>query len=342
VNPTRNDIAITYPVERRLVERAVELLASQRKTTSRFYKFLVRASIAFVSVALLTIIMSVIEYSLGWTAFGVISALLVFPLLVAALAWVGAFLAGLPQLGIQWWFSRRMRKIGFADAALTPATTWRKGSLHFLGSILGALGVVALLVTAILLSVLWFDPEIGGDAGSADPGSTNTGVMDLIVLGAVGLLFTVPSFLARRRRALDLLHRSKDLEDRLARALAEQAPGDEVAIRAQDLNLMASIERARIEREREEAISMAGMQRDEFVLLYAREAVEKMRTLDPETRMRVEEEASELTESARRAAARQDEHSGLLQIRVPDTDLQLNCSVDEMKKQVRLVSVTDV
>ena len=64
-----------------------------------------------------------------------------------------------------------------------------------------------------------------------------------------------------------------------------------------------------------------------------------IRSLDPDTRMLVEEQAANLTQATRRAEAQLDERSGLWQIQVPGTNLRLDYSVDERKHQVKLISV---
>ena len=109
MNSDRDDIAITYPVERPLIERAIELLTKQRRTIGQFHKFLVRSSIAFVSAMAIAIIVRLIERALGWTALDLVAAFLLLPLIFAGAALALAFLAGIPQLATQWWFSTTNR-----------------------------------------------------------------------------------------------------------------------------------------------------------------------------------------------------------------------------------------
>ncbi len=327
-----DDVTITYPVERSLVERALELLTRQRRVTGGFHKFLTWPGIVFAATLLALSVTAVFYFGSDKASLSRFSPPLFILHILTGSVLAIAFLAGLPQMGVQWWIFRRLRKIGLGEPTLAQPSTWKRRLRQILGAIFAALGVVFLMLAGPFLHLSLID--IDGLSGF---------IMSIVFLG-LGLLLTVPHFISRRRQSLDLIRRTNELSKRLSQTLSETSAGVTVAVRAQDLNMMARMEQAHIEAEREEAVARARREErpDDLVLLKTKDAVTGIRKLEPETRILVQEQAAALTQAAESADAKWDEESGLWQLVVPDTRVQLNYAVDTEKHQVKLVSVVNL
>lgn len=336
MNSSIDDVTITYPVERSLVQRAVELLSRQRQMTSRFQRFLRWPAIVFVATLLVMIVTAAFYFASDTTSLKWFSAPLFGLLFLAGFVLAVAFLAALPQMAFQWSFFRRLRKMGLGEAALLQNVSWRRRLRQVLGAIFAVLGVGFLWLAGMSFHVSLISSDVEG--------RDLFGLVGSVVLLVLGLLLTVPHFISRRRQSLDLIERIDELSRQLSEALSQTRPGETVAVRAQDLNMMARMERAHIEAERQEAVARARREErpDDLVLLNTRDAVDEIRALEPETRIQVQEQAAELTHAVVSPGAEWDEESGLWRLVVPDTRVQLQYAIDTEKHQVRLVSVVNL
>lgn len=331
-----DDVTITYPVERSLVERAVELLNRQRRVTGGFHKFLTWPGIVFAATLLALSVTALFYLGTDRASLIWFSAPLFGLHFLTGLVLLIAFLALLPQMGVQWWIFRGLRKIGLGEPALARPPTWRRRLRQIVGLFFAVVGVVFLMLAgpSLHLSFIPSDTEDSGLSGF---------IMSIVFLG-LGLPLTVPHFISRRRQSLDLIRRTNELSKRLSQTLSETSAGVTVAVRAQDLNMMARMEQAHIEAEREEAVARARREErpDDLVLLKTKDAVTGIRKLEPETRILVQEQAAALTQAAESAGAKWNEESGLWELVVLDTQVQLNYAVDKEKHQVKLVSVVNL
>jgi hypothetical protein len=329
-----SDIKITYPVERSIVERATEMLGKQRHRTNGFRKLLFWSGVVFASTLTVLALTSVIYIGSESTSFASFSAGLFGFHMLAALALAIAFLACLPQAGFEWWFLRRIRETGLSELALLPPSTWRRRILRLFGPVLGILGVLLLTMVGLALHISFVRTDTGG-------GEISDLYVSLIFL-VIGVLLTAPPFIARNRESQDLIRRIDELDERLSAALTETESGSTVVVRAQDLNVMARMEQARIEAERREAVTRARREDrpDDLVLLSSKDALAGIRELAGDARIHVQEQAAALTQHAEPPSAEFDEASGLWSIVVPDTRISLNYSIDREKHEVNLVSVS--
>lgn len=337
MNVAPGEMKITYPVQRLQIERALVILGKQQRATWRFYRFLTGAYQVFAITLALLSLAPVLKGMLSASGFDVLLGILFLFFIPTGLIFMIAFLSGLPLMGIQWWFSRRLSKLGLNEVGEMPASTLKTR----FPQILGALGSVIGVFFLMMFIILFVGPAV-------DPGffierhwSTNDRLIIQGLCLGIGLLLTVPHFISRRRQSRTLMSRIDGLRHKLSEHLSDTSAGETVDIPVEDLNLMARIEEAQIERDRAEAIADARREArpDDYGLLNSRRTMEAISRLEPEVRVRVQEQAAALTRVTQPANATWDESAGMWRLTVPDTNVQMSYLVDKEKHQIKVISV---
>jgi len=313
------------------VNQALDILDKEERANRRAYKFLRGAFFGFLGI-LACILLLAISREIWPEQSATIELphiLLTFFALLFAIVLCIAFLWELLLIWRNWRFERRYGAFDpagrFQDTVIP--VTWL-GRLRWFA--------IAVLVAPTGALLLWFAIMIGGVA-------LEYGEDDLLVefiLGTIGLALIAFAFTSRRRA---LLGKLEDV-DRLRRVLSDVARQSEtvpIHVSAENLNEVAKIEKAQIERDRFGAIA-SGMREEgssDFSLLRSRRMLADAGRLNAQARIGIEEQAEMLRHVQKPSEAIWDESLKNWRLRVPDTDVEIAYVIDDENRTITLVSV---
>jgi len=302
---------------------------------SKFNRFLGGTALLFVTIIVLFSMVPFLQGRVSESNFTVFVGLFSLIFILNGLVLIIAFLAGLPMMGMHWWFTHRLHKLGFDQFTIAPSSM-KTSTLQVIGAIGTIFGIFIIMGFFAYLVGSIVEPQYF-ESASNDSDAKLGSVVGLVI----GLLLTVPHFIHRRQQSHKLLSHIDTLKTKLCEYISLPSDTDTVEIPVEDLNLLASLEQSQIALDRAHAINAAKKEThaNDYVLLNSRNTAKAMSTLKPEARLQVQSQAVELTHIQQPRNAIWDESEGLWHLKVPDAQVQLNYIVDKDKHQIRVLSL---
>lgn len=297
-----------------------------------------------VAVALLSLLALI--FSEEWaTIFFWIVIILLFvlyiPLIAAAVGIAILFFLNLPLIRKLWRQNRLVHRLGLSEALKAPwqAVRKKKRLRNILTLIVGGLGL--LLMVGGLIFGVQFAKGVDWSAGE----DVLFFVSALLLLITVGAALIATHFMRRGKEQLEVVAR---LQSSLAgyKEAAEQAEGTPIDIPAEEYEQIAQIERAQISRHRAQSIQ-AGFEEPgaaTYLVQKSRTVRSAQAQLDPMTRLRVQNQIDALTTEPRPSGATEDPKTKTWRLRVPETSVEIDYSVDDATQRIKIFflrSVTD-
>ncbi|UCH89347.1 MAG: hypothetical protein JSV49_01485 [Thermoplasmata archaeon] len=249
------------------------------------------------------------------------------------------FLINVPY-GIKLWRqSRLVRRIGLSHTLAPP---WRavrkKGRLrNILTLIVSYLGIVLILL-GLTIGIL-----VANVADWSDPGE----IFAYLVLSPgiimIGVTFLVIHYMRRGKERLEtVIELQLSLSD--YRDTAEEAESKQVKIPTEQYDQIAQIERAQINREREESILASFDNADllEYSVQKSRSVRDELATISPDIRMVIEDQIQELMIEPQPPGVKRDSKTELLQLRVPNAPVEIYFGIDEEAHRIMISSVKQI
>jgi hypothetical protein len=157
---------------------------------------------------------------------------------------------------------------------------------------------------------------------------------------AFGVTVLLWRFVQQSREQWAIVADANRLQSVLESMQAKAGAGEEVAISAAVVEQAAQIERVSIGRERRDAVvAGTGATHHGYGVLLARDLSSQKALLDPQRRVAVEELIENLSANPRPAGV-ESNPEGLLSVRTPERDVELQYSVDEGAHRVQIVALT--
>jgi hypothetical protein len=231
---------------------------------------------------------------------------------------------------------RLLKKLGIREVSLSAWRQQRRGYRWATpsGAVLTGSGVLALvwgLLGLILMIGMWIEE---GDAGM---------LINAVFYGLVfafGVTVLVWRFVQRSREQWAIVADANRLRSALESMQTTAGAGEAVAISAAVLEDVARIESVQIARERRDAVvASAGTTNHGYGVLVARDLSSQKGLLDPQQRVAVEDLIENLSANPRPAGV-ESTPGGLLSVRTPKGDVELQYSVDEGAQRVHIVALT--
>jgi hypothetical protein len=235
---------------------------------------------------------------------------------------------------------RLLKKLGIQEVSLTAWRLQRIGYrwARLAGALLIAGGILALalgLFGLIVMIVMSIYSKIEGIKGIAITGFIMYGLF--FAFGVTVLLWR---FVQRIREQWAIVADANRLRSAFESMNATAAAGGAVTIPAAVIEDAAHIEREQIARERSDAVVASAATTDRgYGILVARDVSSRKRLLDPQQRAALEDVIENLSSNPRPAGA-ESTPEGLLSVRTPEGDFELQYSVDEGAKRVHIVALT--
>ena len=157
---------------------------------------------------------------------------------------------------------------------------------------------------------------------------------------ALGVTILVSRFVQRSREQWAIVADANRLRSTLESMQTKAGVGEAVAVPATVLDDVARIERVQIARERRDAVvASAGATNRGYGVLVARDLSPQKALLDPQHRVAVEDLIDNLSVNPHPAGVTSTA-DGLLSVRTPEGDVELQYSVDEGARRVHIVALT--
>jgi hypothetical protein len=344
-----------YSLDSVQLEKAVQALQKAAETLrpnpseTRLYRVLgicVRIAVASLAGMVLTLTTVGVLRVDPETALGVVLSILMLVLvLFFLLAAIGALIFLLLNKSVirQAFRQRRLvKKLGIRDASLSAWRLQRRGHrwASFVGAVLTWSGIISLAfgvygVTIFTIEVWVLSPEFF-TAAQYPPGA----VAVYGLFAAFGVTVLLWRFVQRSREQWAIVADANRLRSALESLQAKAGAGEAVAIPAAVVEDAARIERVQIARERRNAVvASAGTTDHGYGVLVARDLSSRKGLLNPQQRVAVEELIENLSANPRRAGV-ESTPEGLLSVRTPERDVELQYSVDEGAQRVQIVALT--
>jgi len=179
---------------------------------------------------------------------------------------------------------------------------------------------------------MWVDATEGNPVGEA--------VFTGGLFFALGVAVLVRRFVQRSREQWAIVADANRLRSVLESMRTKADAGEVVAIPAAVVEHAAQIERVSIARQRRDAVvAGTGTTNHGYGVLVARDLSSQKGLLDPQQRLAVEDLIENLSANPRPAGV-ESTPEGLLSVRTPAGDVELNYSVDEGAHRVNIVALT--
>jgi hypothetical protein len=157
---------------------------------------------------------------------------------------------------------------------------------------------------------------------------------------ALGVTILLARFVQRSREQWAIVADANRLRSALESIHTKAGAGETVAIPAAMLEDVAQIERVQIARERRDAVvASAGATNRGYGVLVARDLLPQKALLDPQHRVAVEDLIDNLSANPHPAGVKSTAE-GLLSVRTPEGDVELQYSVDEGARRVHILALT--
>ena len=227
---------------------------------------------------------------------------------------------------------RLLKKLGISEVSLSAWRLQRRGRRwsRLAGAVLSFGGMVS-LVFGVAAGISW----IGSMGRFEWSVAFNSGL-----LFAFGVTVSVWRFVQRSREQWAIVADANRLRSVLESMRTKADAGEVVAIPAAVVEHAAQIERVSIARQRRDAVAAsAGTTDHGYGVLVAGDLSSQKRLLDPQQRVAVEDLIENLGANPRPAGV-ESTPDGLLSVKTPAGDVELNYTVDEGAQRVNIVALT--
>jgi hypothetical protein len=344
-----------YTLDADQLQKAVQALEKAAQTLRpkpseeflyRFLGICVRVAVGALAGMVLSIVMLGVVFPKEGepdtaleVVFGILTIVFVLVFLLAA---IGALIfLLLNQSVIRQTFRQRrlVKKLGIRDASLSAWRLQRRGHrwASFVGAVLTWSGIISLgfgVLGGIGVSIL-------SAAGSLAARKYASGAVALYGLfAAFGVTVLLWRFVQRSREQWAIVADANRLRSALESLQAKAGAGEAVAIPAAVVEDAARIERVQIAREQRDAVvASAGITDHGYGVLVARDLSSQKALLDPQQRVAVEGLIENLSANPRPAGV-ESTPKGLLSVRTPKRDVEIQYRVDEGARRVHIVALT--
>jgi hypothetical protein len=272
--------------------------------------------------------------------FGILTGVFILLFLLAA---IGALIfLLLNQSVIRQAFRQRrlLTKLGIREVSLSAWRLQRRRHRwsKLAGAVLTAGGIFALalgsfgMISMVVMSIYTKMEHIKNVA--------ITGVSLYGLFFAFGVTILLWRFVQRSREQWAIVADANQLRSALESVKSTAAAGEAVTIPAAVLEDAARIERVQIAREQRDAVvASAGTTDHGYGVLVARDVSSQKALLDPQQRVAAEDLIENLSANPRPAGV-ESTAKGLLSVRTPERDVELQYSVDEGARRVHVVALT--
>ena len=334
-----------YKLDAVQLEKALQALQKAAETfrpspgEERMYRVLgicVRVAVA----ALAGIVLAGVLSGIGIIVFSGLMGVFALLFFLAAIGALVFLLLNLPVVTQAFRQRRLLKKLGIREVSLSAWRLQRRGYRwsRLAGAVLTGGGIFTLV-----LSVLgWIGMWTGGTVGRKEEDVRIAGVIFLVFLlfFAFGVTVLVWRFVQRSREQWAIVADVNRLRSTLESMQTKAGVGEAVAVPAAVLDDVARIERVQIARERRDAVvASAGATNRGYGVLVARDLSPQKALLDPQHRVAVEDLIDNLSANPHPAGV-ESTADGLLSVRTPDGDVELQYSVDEGARRVHIVALT--
>jgi hypothetical protein len=344
-----------YTLDAVQLEKAVQALQKAAETLrpspreERLYRVLgicVRVAVAALAVVLAGILVDVV---LGWTGgtetaltdvFVVLMGVFVLTFVLAAIGALVFLL--LNQSVVRQAFRQRrlLKKLGIREVSLSAWSLQRRGYRwsRLAGAILTWGGILSLVWSVFHWITMWIRMWIGSGSNKEGEPMWAYGLINGLFF-AFGVTVLVWRFVQRSREQWAIVADANRLRSALESMQTKAGAGEAVAIPAALLEDVARIERVEIAREQRDAVvASAGATNPGYGVLVARGLSPQKGLLDPKQRVAVEDLIDDLSANPRPAGV-EPTAEGLLSVRTPEEDVELQYSIDEGARRVHIVAL---
>lgn len=211
----------------------------------------------------------------------------------------------------------------------------RTGLSKLLGGLYISAGIIGIcIIIWILYEAHW---------GSSPPAGEEYYFVIFLIIGILIIYISLPFIRFGKEQLVWLSELASELasmEESLlqVRHQAREEGIEGIKIAPADLKRLAVVEQSVIRQDRDQAISSFRNKKvPEYTVLKSLESSKSIANLDLERRLRVEEEIQHLAEDPQPPESYLDRAGGFCRLPVPDTLLQILYSVDQVKRQVKVI-----
>jgi hypothetical protein len=321
------------------LEKAAETLRP-RPNEERLYRVLgifVRVAVAALAsillLALVIVILTLAHVQTPVTTVIIIAALIAVFFIFAAIGALVFLLLNLSVV-IQAFRQRRLlKKLGIKEVSLSAWKLQRRGHRwsRLAGVVLTWCVAVSLVIGVLAGITMW----IGWKKEGVWTAASYCGLF--ITFGVTALVWR---FVQRSREQWAIVADAKRLRSVLESMQTKAGAGEAVAIPAAMVEDVARIERVQIAREQRDAVAAsAGSTDPGYAVLVARDLSLQKKLLDPQQRIAVEGLIENLSANPHPPSV-ESPGKGLLSIMTPERDVELQYSIDEGARCVRVLALT--
>ena len=270
--------------------------------------------------------------------------------LLFGLFWTGLvtpilFLLTLPMMIKTLGQLRLIRRLGLSNTLLREPMEFN-GGLSWFKRLAGLITILVglLLFFGGVLAALWFaiffEPS---SAFSRVVGSKWSGMWTSLSVAGLGLMLPSLHYLHRAKLRLERAEDVARLLTLLGKGETERvsSASGTLAITSTDRDRIANIEQSQIVRSRAEAIqeSLSHSAESGYAVAHSRNALERLRSLDFDSRWRVENRIQDLLRDPRPAEAEAEGDSDRWRVHVSETKIDLIYQIDDTQQRVFLLAV---
>ncbi len=228
------------------------------------------------------------------------------------------FLLNLPLLWKQWRQMRLIRKFGLQEALQAPWEQMKKSSR------IANVATVAFACVGLLVMLFGLSEGL------------ETDLLYGAIFFVLGLSFLTIYYVRRNRQKLEIVARLQETLTR--RSVSSTKMGENIEIPREDYQLIATIERAQISRDRVRSIAEAldGPATVTYSVRKSDAFRDAVARLDQATRLAVENQIDDLTGHVPSATTGPRESARLP---VPDTTLEISYAIDDTRQQIRIIGL---
>jgi hypothetical protein len=273
--------------------------------------------------------------------FGILMAVFVLVFILAGISALVFLL--LNQSVIRQAFRQRrlMKKLGIQEVSISAwrlQHKWGHSWSRLAGAVLTWGGILSLLLGVFGWIGMWTGSEVGRKEEDVRIAVVVFSVF--LLFFASGVTILIWRFVQRSREQWAIVADANRLRSALESRQTKAGAGKAVAIPAAVVEDVARIERVQIAREQRDAVmASAGTSKHGYGVLMARDLSSQKELLDPQQRVAVEDLIANLSANPHPAGV-ESTADGLLSVRTPKGDVELQYSVDEGAQRVHIVALT--